>query len=69
MAKTLFTIHAVDADKLAGVIAKMHTLGAPRIRVVDCSDYYMALEGVHRLAACAVLGIAPELNVLAKAIS
>lgn len=66
MVKTLYTIHAVDVDKLAGVIAEMRDLGAPKIRVVDCRDYYMALEGVHRLAACAALGIAPELDVLAQ---
>lgn len=66
MIKTLYTIHAVDADKLAGVIAEMRTLGAPKIRVVDCSDYYMALEGTHRLAACAVLGITPEFDVFAQ---
>lgn len=66
MVKTLYTIHAVDADKLQGVIAEMRTLGAPKIRVVDCSDYYIALEGTHRLAACAALGIAPELDVLTQ---
>lgn len=62
--QTLYTIHAVDAARLAGVVAEMRTLGAPTIRVVDCGDYYMALEGVHRLAACAQLCIAPILEVL-----
>lgn len=61
---TLYTIHAVDADKLAGIVADMLALGAPTIRVVDCGDHYIAIEGVHRLAACAQLGIAPILNVL-----
>jgi len=41
-------------------------MGAPVIRVVDCGDHYIAIEGSHRLAACARLGIAPELDVLAQ---
>jgi len=49
---------------LAGVIDQMRTLGAPSIRVVDCGDYLMALEGTHRIAAAAELGMAPELIVL-----
>lgn len=61
---TLFTIHDVDADKLEGVIAEMKVLGAPTIRVVDCGDYLMALEGTRRIAAAAQLGIAPNLEVL-----
>lgn len=62
--QTIYTIHAPDHAKLDGVMAEMRKLGAPTIRVVDCGDYYMALEGVHRLAACAALGIAPVLDVL-----
>jgi hypothetical protein len=64
--QTLYAIHAVDQDKLAEVVAEMRSLGAPKIRVVDCGDYLMALEGTHRLAACAALGLAPELDVLAQ---
>lgn len=63
---TLYTIHAIDEEKLAGVIDEMRALGAPTIRVVDCGDYLMALEGVHRIAAAAQLGIAPTLIVLAQ---
>lgn len=65
--QTLYTIHAVDDAKLAGVIEEMLKLGAPTIRVVDCGDYLMALEGVHRIAACAALGIVPELIYLDQA--
>lgn len=54
---TLYTIHAVDQAKLAGVVAEMAALGSPTIRVVDCGDYLMALEGVHRIAAAAQLGV------------
>jgi hypothetical protein len=42
----------------------MRVRGAPTVRVVDCGDYLMALEGVHRIAAAAELGVAPELLVL-----
>ena len=60
---TIYAIHEVDADKLSGVIAEMESLGAPTIEVVDCGDHYMALEGSHRLAAAAALGIEPTLVV------
>lgn len=60
---TIYAIHATNADKLAGVVAEMRTLGAPTIRVVNCGDYYMALEGSHRLAAAAELGLRPILSV------
>lgn len=62
--QTLFTIHAVNESKLQNVIAEMRVLGAPKIRVVDCGDYLMALEGTHRIAAAAALGIAPVLDIL-----
>ena len=51
-------------DKIARVMGEMQSLGAPVVRVVDCGDHYMALEGVHRLEAAARLGIAPNLIVL-----
>jgi hypothetical protein len=60
---TVYAIHETEADHLAEVIAEMRALGAPTIRVVDCGDHYMALEGSHRLAAAAELGLTPELVV------
>lgn len=60
---TIYAIHSPDADKLADVTAEMRRLGAPTVRVVDCGDYYMALEGSHRLAAARALGIEPELVI------
>ena len=60
---TIYAIHTPDADKLAGVIAEMRVMGAPKIEVVDCGDYYMALEGSHRLAAAAALGLMPVLTI------
>lgn len=62
--QTLFTLHAVDRTKLADVVAEMATLGSPKIRAVDCGDYLMALEGVHRIAAAAELGVALDLEIL-----
>lgn len=59
----IYAIHAPEAAKLASVIEEMRTLGAPKLRVVACGDYYMALEGSHRLAAAAELGLVPELVV------
>ena len=61
---TLYTIHGHNDAKIARVMGEMQSLGAPVVRVVDCGDHYMALEGVHRLEAAARLGIAPNLIVL-----
>jgi hypothetical protein len=63
---TIYAIHAPEAGKLAEVVAQMQTLGAPTIEVIDCGDYLMALEGSHRLAAAARLGIEPTLIVHAQ---
>lgn len=60
---TIYTIHAPEAKKLETVKTEMATLGAPTIRVVDCGDHYMALEGCHRIAAAHDLGIVPQLVV------
>lgn len=61
---TLLTIHRVDQIKLAGVMAEMQTLGSPKIRAVNCGDYLIAIEGVHRIAAASNLGIPLDLDVL-----
>ena len=59
----IYAIHAPSADHLAEVISEMEALGAPTIRVVDCGDHYMALEGSHRLAAAHALGLEPTLVI------
>lgn len=59
----IYAIHRPEAGKLAEVVAQMQALGAPTIRVVNCGDYYMALEGSHRLAAAAELGLEPVLEI------
>ncbi|MGK2287275.1 ParB N-terminal domain-containing protein [Pedomonas sp. V897] len=61
--KWIYAIHGCDAEHLEEVKAQMKALGAPVIRVVDCGDYYQALEGSHRLAAAAELGLEPELAI------
>lgn len=63
---TVYAIHAPEAAKLAGVISEMMRLGAPTIKVIDCGDYYMALEGSHRLAAAAALKINPILEFIGR---
>ena len=60
---TIYAIHAPESKKLEQVKAQMAVLGVPAIRVVDCGDYFMALEGSHRLAAAHALGIEPELVI------
>jgi hypothetical protein len=60
---TIYAIHAPVAEKLEMVKREMEDLGAPVIRVINCGDYYMALEGSHRLAAAHALGLEPELMI------
>lgn len=53
-----------DSEKLEKVIKEMKTLGAPVIRVVydDVNDVFIATEGCHRLRACEILSIIPEIE-------
>lgn len=51
-------IHEIDPVKLSSVKAEMAELGSPTIRAVETADGWMALEGVHRLAAAAEAGTA-----------
>jgi len=60
---TVYAIHAPHADHLATVKADMQRLGRPTLRVIDCGDHYMALEGSHRLPAAHELGIRPDFVV------
>lgn len=62
--KTLYAINHPDADHLKVVKSEMEKLGAPEIRVVECIDYYVAIEGSHRLAAAAALGLTPTFIVI-----
>lgn len=63
---TIYTIHAPNAEKLEMIKSQMLALGCPTIRVVDCGDYMMALEGSHRVAAAHALGLKPDLVVFAQ---
>ncbi len=60
---TVYAIHAPDMDHLAEVVAEMEKRGAPTIEVVDCGDYYQALEGSHRIAAAKALDLVPVLVI------
>lgn len=53
-----------EIEKLEKVIEEMKILGTPAIRVVydDLNDIYIAAEGCHRLRACEMLGIIPEIE-------
>ena len=62
----IYAIHAPIADRLEEVKSEMRILGAPTIRVVDCIDYYQALEGSHRIAAAHALGLTPELMIFGQ---
>ena len=52
---------------LTKVVKKMTKLGAPVIRIVHVDgDEYWAVEGSHRLAAAAMLGLTPMLVLVEK---
>ena len=61
---SLYTIHGHNDAKVARVMDEMQRLGAPSIRVVDCTDHYMAIEGTHRIEAAVRLDLMPKLVVL-----
>jgi hypothetical protein len=63
---SLRLVHPTSPEHVERVKAEMLTRGPPTIRVVECGDCYMAIEGCHRLIAAAELGIAPVLNVLSQ---
>ena len=50
-----------DQEHLAEVIDDMRTLGAPIVHAVDCGEYYVALEGSHRVTAARSLGLVPTI--------
>ena len=62
----VFLHNHYDAKHLDSVVADMRVLGAPTIHVLDLGfdGLYQALEGSHRLRACAILDITPILIVV-----
>ncbi|MDA8120233.1 MAG: hypothetical protein M0Z85_09410 [Gammaproteobacteria bacterium] len=59
----VYSIHQPRAAHLAAVTRLMRGMGAPLIRVVDCIDFWAAIEGTHRLRAACDLGVAPQFLV------
>ena len=68
MEKIVLAHNHYDKEHLAEVVKEMKILGAPTIRVFDLGfdGLSQAIEGCHRLRACEVLGIAPDLVYLDK---
>ena len=60
----IYTIHSPHPDHLVEVVGEMRSLGSPAIRVVDCGDYYAAIEGCHRIEAARLLGLPISLDIL-----
>lgn len=60
----LYFMHRPSSDHLEKVRKEMQEKGSPTIRVVDCEDYYIAIEGMHRLRAACELGIQVDLEIL-----
>lgn len=54
-----------DKSHLMSVIEKMRTMGTPTIKAYKAdSNYYIAIEGCHRIRACKELGIVPNIEIL-----
>jgi hypothetical protein len=51
-----------DDTHLESVKAEMTALGAPTIKAVNCGEYYVALEGAHRIRAAKALGLTPVID-------
>lgn len=65
MTKTIILPHShYDADHFELVKAEMQVLGAPTVKVIDCGEHYVALEGAHRLRAAAELDLIPVLDMV-----
>lgn len=62
----VIAINRPDPAHLAAVIADMRRLGVPTLRAVrdETQGIILALEGSHRLAAAAALGLTPKLDIL-----
>jgi len=57
-------INRPEPEHLETVKAEMKTLGSPTIRVADAGDFYVALEGSHRLHAAAELDVPVIFDVI-----
>ena len=58
-------LHAhFDEQHLSKIVEEMKKLGTPTIKAVwvEAYDHYAALEGCHRLRACELLGMIPEIE-------
>lgn len=64
---TVYLLHNhFDQDHLNAVVAEMKVMGAPTIRAYDLGfdNLIQAIEGCHRLRACEVLGITPNIELV-----
>jgi hypothetical protein len=62
--RQIIALHAIKQDKLETVKTEMLRLGAPTIRCVEDGNGLWAVEGTHRLAAAAALGLTPVVEIL-----
>lgn len=64
---TVYLLHNhFDPAHLDTVVADMKVMGAPTIRAYDLGfdDQVQAIEGCHRLRACEVLDITPNIELI-----
>ena len=64
---TVILLHShFEQDHLNAVVEEMKVMGAPTIRAYDLGfdNLIQAIEGCHRLRACEVLGITPDIEIV-----
>jgi hypothetical protein len=65
MAMTILLLHDDYSDAhLEDVKRDMVVLGAPRIKAVEHSGAWVAIEGCHRIRAAKALGLVPEIEAV-----
>ncbi len=58
---TIQAPHGPSPEHLSAIVAEMAVLGVPSIQAYWSGEMWLAVEGSHRLAACEVLGICPDI--------
>ena len=54
-------INEIEQEHLNEVISEMKIMGEPTTRAYYTGEQYIAIEGSHRLAACNLLGMTPNI--------
>jgi hypothetical protein len=54
---TIILVNKIDTGRLEEIKSEMAVLGSPTVRAFEACGYLVAIEGSHRLAAAAEIGL------------